>query len=294
MKNTEKTNARYKVYPDHIIKQVANRPIFSICYGDDAGIADSIDDFIENENANEPDSETAENEDPAESKDRKGSENEENNRAAYVARRRATQAIRDIALCNPFSYMVTLTLDGRKINRYDPKEILTKMKYTLSNLTRRKGLLYLLIPEFHEKKDGEESPAIHFHGLIIAGDLQIVPSMVGDTQRTDPNGRLIYNTPDWPYGYSVLKKVDENYTQAINYITKYVSKQEKKILGKYYLSSRALVKKPTIIPIEDGEFYDVYRDDEKIQDGRQHEINLYGDVYIISERIDSYEGGTLL
>ncbi|MCC8356375.1 MAG: hypothetical protein LJU34_00720 [Oscillospiraceae bacterium] len=289
MQSIGKTNARYKIYPDHVLKQVANRPIFSICYGDDAGIADSIDDFIENENANEPDSEAAENKDPAESKDGKDSENEENNRAAYVARRRAVQAIRDIALCNPFEYMVTLTLDGSKISRYDTQEILKKLKYTLSNLTRRKGLLYLLIPEFHRKKDNEKSPAIHFHGLIIPGELNIEPSMVGDTQRTDRNGRLIYNTPDWPYGFSVLKKIDENYTQAINYITKYVSKQEKKILGKYYLSSRALVKKPSIIPIENGEFYDLYKDEEKIRDGRQHEINLYGDVYIISERVEEIE-----
>ena len=71
------------------------------------------------------------------------------------AQRRARTAIRDMALCNPMSYFVTLTFDPAMIDRYDIKAIMRRVNGWLDNQVRRKGLAYILIPELH--KDGAET-----------------------------------------------------------------------------------------------------------------------------------------
>lgn len=60
-------------------------------------------------------------------------------------------------------------------------------------------------------------------------------------------------------------------------------------MGKYYLASRSLQKKPEIIPILNAPSLKDVEDAEKLRDGRQLKFHIYGDVYILSERIDSYE-----
>ena len=57
---------------------------------------------------------------------------------------------------------------------------------------------------------------------------------------------------DWPFGWSTVVPLDGEYEKAVNYVCKYISKQDSKILGKYYLSSRSLQKSPDIIPIAGG------------------------------------------
>lgn len=74
--------------------------------------------------------------------------------------RRARAQVRDIALCTPFRWFVTLTLDPARVNRYDVREVTRHLNHWLDNQVRRKGLAYVLVPERH--KDG----AIHFHGFF--------------------------------------------------------------------------------------------------------------------------------
>lgn len=74
--------------------------------------------------------------------------------------RRAKAQVRDLALCTPFRWFVTLTLDAARVDRYDMAAITRKLNAWLDNQVRRRGLAYVLVPERH--KDG----AIHFHGFF--------------------------------------------------------------------------------------------------------------------------------
>lgn len=74
--------------------------------------------------------------------------------------KRAKDKIFDIAFMNEWDYMVTLTLDQTKIDRYDVKEINKRVGQWLKHQVQRKDLRYLVIPEYH--KDG----AVHFHGFF--------------------------------------------------------------------------------------------------------------------------------
>lgn len=170
------------------------------------------------------------------------------------ARRRARSAVRDLALCNRFDWFVTLTLDQTKIDRYDVAEIIRRASQWLSNAVRRYGLRYVLIPERH--KDG----AIHFHGFM-SGELGAV-----DSGHRDKGGHPVYNLTAWPFGFSTAiapyagkqGKAGEygtEYRAAVHYCTKYISKQQEKIGGRWYYSGGALARPEKVyVDIDDMEW----------------------------------------
>lgn len=208
-------------------------------------------------------------------------------RSLEESKRRARSKVCDIALCNRFEYMFTWTLDGEKVDRYDPQVIYKKMRGFLSNATQRKGFTYVCIPEYHARKSDEERPAIHFHGLCTLGDVRIVPALKADgTQRHDNNGRPIFNMSDWTLGFSTCVPLDDDYEKAVNYIVKYITKAEEKIFGKWYLSSRVLKKSPDIVPIDGGIDFDAFRDPDKLERNEQYEVTAYLDVKIVSEEYE--------
>lgn len=149
------------------------------------------------------------------------------------ARRRAAARVRDLALCNQFTHFVTLTFDGTKIDRYDIRAILKKMRVWLDNRVRRRGLLYILVPELH--KDG----AIHFHGFFNRGVDYVDSGTVrrpgskkprrprGAKQRAEwlaAGGLPVYNVADWAYGFSTAIPLYGDYDAAVSYVCKYVTK----------------------------------------------------------------------
>lgn len=208
-------------------------------------------------------------------------------RSFEESKRRAKSKVRDIALCNRFEYMFTWTLDGEKIDRYDAELIYKKMRGFLSNATQRKGFSYVCIPEYHSVKDGEEKPAIHFHGLCNLGDVEIAPAIAPDGhQRTDKSGRPIFNMTDWTLGFSTCVPLDDDYEKAVNYVVKYITKAESKIFGKWYLSSRILKKAPDVIPIDGGIDFNTFRDPDKLATNEQYEVTAYFDVKIVSEEYE--------
>ena len=128
---------------------------------------------------------------------------------AARAVRRARAQVRDIALCTPFRWFVTLTLDPARVNRYDVREVTRHLNHWLDNQVRRKGLAYVLVPERH--KDG----AIHFHGFfndaLEARDSGTV-SLPGQKAPRRPRsarqrangwrtGKPVYNLPGWSWGF---------------------------------------------------------------------------------------------
>lgn len=178
-------------------------------------------------------------------------------------------------------------MDGTLIDRYDPEAIYPKVRNFLNNAVKRKGFAYVLVPEYHSLKEGEEVPAIHMHGLCILGEVPITRALnKAGKPLSDRHGRPIYNMASWTWGYSTCVPLDQNYERTVNYVVKYVTKSEEKIFGKWYLSSRNLVKRPEMIPL-DPVRYDEFRDPEKLEKHIQYEAkiceNMKGELSIITE-----------
>lgn len=143
--------------------------------------------------------------------------------------RRARANLRRLALSNDFRYFVTLTLDGAKVDRYDPAAVVKKLNQWADNMVRRHGLRYILVPELH--KDG----AFHFHGFLAGDGLKAVDSGV------KWEGRTVYNLPQWRLGFTTAQELYGDYHAAVGYCCKYVGKQEgQRPLGRWYYSGGAL------------------------------------------------------
>ena len=178
-------------------------------------------------------------------------------RSKLSSRNRAKAAVRDIALCNQFEYFFTFTLSPEFVNRYDSREVGKKVQSFLKNASYRKGFQYVCVPDLH--KDG----AIHFHGLCKLGNVRIERALHHRTgiPLSTNHGQPIYNMVDWGLGYSTCIPIDENYEATCNYIVKYLSKGCDKILGKWYLSSRDLVKRPDTSIVDGGVDFDGFLED---------------------------------
>ncbi len=206
-------------------------------------------------------------------------------RAKEESQKRAAAKVRDIALCNCFEYFFTWTLDGKLIDRYDPNIVYSKVRNFLNNAVRRKGFAYVLVPEYHKKKPGEVTPAIHMHGLCILGDVPITRALDKTGKPlSDRHGRPVYNMRSWTWGFSTCVPIDQNYERTINYLVKYITKTEEKIFGKWYLSSRNIAKSPEIIPL-DPIRYDDFRDQDKLKMHLQNEFEIYEGLKMVSEEL---------
>lgn len=167
--------------------------------------------------------------------------------------RRARANLRRLALANEFQYFVTLTLDGEKIDRYDGAAIVKRLNQWADNMVRRHGLKYILVPERH--KDG----AFHFHGFFAGDGLQAIDSgtisMKGwkhprrpknEAQRAEwlaAGGHVVYNLPQWKWGFTTALELYGEYSSAVGYVCKYIGKQdEERPLGRWYYSGGALAE----------------------------------------------------
>lgn len=145
---------------------------------------------------------------------------------------RARRKVFDIALLNTYDYFFTWTLDKTKIDRYDVPTIKKRLIKYLNNMQQRHNFRCLLIPEYH--KDG----AVHFHGMF-SGDVKLL-----DSGKMTESGQVIYNMPQWRLGFSTAIPLYGDYTTVCKYITKYISKDFKKIFGKFYYTCGDLVREP--------------------------------------------------
>lgn len=144
--------------------------------------------------------------------------------------RRAKASVRRIALSNEFAWFVTLTLDQKKIDRYDDAAVVRKLNQWCSNQVKRRGLKYVLVPERH--KDG----ALHFHGFFN----DVLEAR--ESGHTDSNSHMIFNLPGWTLGFTAAIRIYGDYAQAVGYVCKYIGKQGDKPCGRWYYSGGELVK----------------------------------------------------
>lgn len=150
--------------------------------------------------------------------------------SARRARSRARNRVFDLINCNQWNYFITLTLSPDKVNRYDYTDIVRHLNIWLDNRVRRKGLRYIIVPEHH--KDG----AIHFHGLI--NDVLYVV----DSGKKDKQGHIIYNLPEWDYGFTTAIELYGSTTTVSKYVLKYVTKENHKVGGRWYLHGGQLAE----------------------------------------------------
>lgn len=169
--------------------------------------------------------------------------------------KRSRDKIFDIALLNNWDYFVTLTLGNNE--SFDPseaKQVIKPVLKWLNNMSERKNLKYLLVPE-HQPKSGY----IHFHGLF-AGNIKAIDSGTRDARKygydkpvristlkykhIDPDScPVVYNLPEWKFGFSTANSVYSVTPKLINYIFKYITKDTKKIFGhSYWASKKGLIR----------------------------------------------------
>ena len=161
------------------------------------------------------------------------------------SKRRARTSVRDYALNTPFRYFVTLTLDGARVDRYDPAAVTRALNVWCDNQVRRKGLAYVLVAELH--KDG----AIHFHGffndaLPVVDSGTMVPPGGGKPRRprsaaqraawAAQGGRTVYNLPSWSLGFTTALELYGDRHAAVGYVCKYITKAQAKVGGRWYYS----------------------------------------------------------
>lgn len=165
--------------------------------------------------------------------------------------RRAINKIFDIAMQTDFKYFVTLTFDKQYADRYSPKETSKLIHRFLDNLTKNNGLTYLLVPEFH--KNG----AVHAHCLIndsvaLSDSGTMKPPSGGKPLKIETLKRKgidlstcqkVFNIPQWKYGFSTAIELYGDTLHTAKYITKYITKDTKKIFGNfYYAGGKSLVR----------------------------------------------------
>lgn len=157
--------------------------------------------------------------------------------------RRAVNKIFDIAMQTDFKYFLTLTFDKQFVDRYSAAETAKLIHRFLDNLTKNSGLTYLLVPEGH--KNG----AIHAHALVN-GSINLTDS--GTMKPLHSDGKplkietlkrkgidlstcqRVYNVPQWKYGFSTAIELYGDTLHTAKYITKYITKDTKKIFGNFY------------------------------------------------------------
>ncbi len=149
---------------------------------------------------------------------------------------------------------MTITFDDTKVDAHNVADVMKKLSKWLENLVQRKGLKYLLVPEYHPK-----SGRVHCHALINDA-LEVVDSgtrMVRGYDRpvsleklrfidTEKNRvlRTVYNVTDWKYGFSTAIQTYGAKPALASYVSKYITKDTAKIFGRRYWCSRNLQMYP--------------------------------------------------
>lgn len=156
---------------------------------------------------------------------------------------RARNAIEDYALCNPWEYFVTLTIDGDKLSRDDLETYRKRLQQMIRDFRRNSGIdiTYLLVPELHPDALADGRQEWHLHGLMNLplqqlekftgrriygknGD-KFAPKYVRDKLK---RGEPVYYWKPYnaSYGYSIIEPVRDR-EAAARYLLKYVTKGQK-------------------------------------------------------------------
>jgi hypothetical protein len=148
---------------------------------------------------------------------------------------RAKNTVREYALCNPWDWWCTFTIDKEKQDRYDLDLIMHSFGEWIHNYNRRcpdeHKVKYVVVPEKH--KDG----AWHFHGFIRG----IRPSDL----YVNEHGYMCWKQYEKKFGYISMSKI-QDLDKASSYVLKYMTKDTEKNVTELnrhlYYSSKGLEK----------------------------------------------------
>lgn len=140
---------------------------------------------------------------------------------------RARSRVQELALCNPWQWFVTFTLDKTKYDRHDLAKFSKDLGQFIRDWRKRQGadVKYLLIPERH--KDG----AWHMHGFLMGLPAEhlrrfllsdLLPAKI---RARIKEGKSIYTWEAYArrFGFADIEPI-ENGEAAGNYILKYITK----------------------------------------------------------------------
>lgn len=124
---------------------------------------------------------------------------------------RARTRVFEIAMCNDWEYFITLTLSGKKYDRYNLPLFIKDFGQFIRDYRKKykANIQYLLIPEKHEDE------AWHMHGLI--------KNIPYEHLHINKNGYLDWKAYKNKFGWVSLGKVQDKVAIS-KYITKYISK----------------------------------------------------------------------
>lgn len=151
------------------------------------------------------------------------------------AQRRASNAVRSLALSNHWDAFLTLTFDDAKAPAAGVSYNVALMfaKRALKSLrVAYPGMNYLLVPE-----QGEKNGRWHFHALVA----NLPKSAYKFSGRFTRSHEKIYNLPSWRFGFTTATFVrDQN--KVSRYIAKYITKSSSRVPFncKRYLCSQGL------------------------------------------------------
>lgn len=168
--------------------------------------------------------------------------------------KRAKEKIFDIVLLNDFKYFITGTFaENESFDRSEASEVIKPLLRWLKDRTYRNGLQYVLTAERH-KKGG-----IHIHALVndvlpltysgrrlYQGKAWKEQDILKERDSFEPF-KKIYNIDNWKFGYSTAIPCDNNKLKLARYVTKYITKEQTKIFGKFYWSSKNIEREPKVI-----------------------------------------------
>ncbi len=221
--------------------------------------------------------------------------------ADYISRsrRRALKAVRDIMDCNDFQYFMTFTLDPEKIERTDYTAFIKAVNQYLDNRVRRYGWKYCAVAEYHKRTESNGKRALHLHACVSGDKFNFVDS--GTVIRPDSNKpvlrstarkqgykesdlKTVYNVSDWKYGYSTAIHTYGKRLALSRYITKYITKSEEKVGGRWYYSGGDL-QRPQYL-YDDSDFHTFIGDVEFAHEFGEFKIK-YFDEGLTLDRLES-------
>lgn len=147
---------------------------------------------------------------------------------------RVRNRIFEIAINNNFTHFITITLDEKKIDRYDGNLISKKLRKVFNNYKNKidKNFAYVLVPEYHKDK------ALHFHGLLRLTTKNKDLRSLGIDKKT---GHKVYRSK-WLFNSFGSNRLvafpPSNTTFVAKYITKYITKDltDRPLNRSYYAS----------------------------------------------------------
>lgn len=170
--------------------------------------------------------------------------------------KRAKDTIFDLVSCNEWTFFFTGTIDPKKYDSNNVDKLKPKLRKWFNNMVERYSISYICIFEYH-KKGG-----IHLHGLIKENPfypLRLVDSGTKSyfgfkkpmRDRTAlkhgldvSKGHVVYNLSTWKFGFSTAIRCYGSQGSLSSYMTKYITKSNQKIMGRYFWHSQDL-KRPT-------------------------------------------------